>query len=57
MISKIFNNALHVHSQLAEDLNLHKIVEEISSTCITALKKWQKLSFAAMVAVLQMHNI
>ncbi|MEC8678151.1 MAG: SIS domain-containing protein [Candidatus Margulisiibacteriota bacterium] len=45
MISKIFNNALQVHSQLTEDLNLHKIVEEISSTCITALKNGKKIIF------------
>lgn len=45
MISKILNNALQVHSQLAEDVTLHKVVETISSTCIKALKAGNKIIF------------
>jgi D-sedoheptulose 7-phosphate isomerase len=45
MISKILKDALLVHSQLAEDVTLHKVVEKISSTCIRALKAGNKIIF------------
>ena len=45
MISKILNNAVQVHSQLADDVTLHKVVETISSICIRALKAGNKIIF------------
>ena len=41
MISKILNNALQVHSQLAEDVTLHKVVETILNFGHCCQLSWQ----------------